>query len=978
MANNSVYGIASDSRGFLWFATDEGLSRFDGFSFSDQSTNSKVPRATLRQVLIGRTGIFWFATPAGVIRFRPDLPPANRDRTLVIRPDGGPDAASVFSLLEDRRGRIWCVTRGGVFVIDGASEPSPRMVEAVLGLPADDCKATALAEDAEGALWIGTNKGTLFRRLADGMIERHATTEAPSHSSVTRLFIDHQGLIWVGRLGGLDRSKPALHPGAEGFERLSRSTAGAPFARVFDILQSRDGDIWVGMYRYLLQFPADRSGVRVWNKDNGIPSRGIGTLAQDRDGNIWLGTGDQGAYKLSAGSMLTFSNEDGVGADAVISIAETRRGELYFGGRLEWGGFRIAVRAGNGFRAIAPRTPPSVHYLGWRPSRMILQDHAGEWWLATGEGLCRYPRLENPLQLAQTLPTAIYTVRDGLPGDIVTRLFEDREGNIWIGTETTKFVYWSRTDQHFVAVPHDGESSFAASFAQDQAGRVWIGDEEGGLWRVSGGRASLVSIPAKRATLDSLLVDHAGRLWIATDGQGLIRIDQFAAAIPQYRLYGYAEGLSSLAVHSLTEDRNGSIYLGTGGGVDQLDPDLTHIRHYTSADGVAAGEVNDAFCDRSGMLWFGTNHGLTRLIPRNRTSLDAPPIWITGVSIAGLPAPVSEAGESNVGELQVKAGQEHIQFDFVGLSYASGNVLRYQYRLGDGAWGAPIESHSVHYGALAPGAYRFSVRAVNSDGAASPAPATVQFHVAWPIWRRAWFQGLLIVLCVTGVATAHRVRSTRLLELERVRSSIALDLHDDIASNLAQITIFSEIAMREAGPGSSAGEPLARIAETARETVECISDIVWSIRPQKEGDLVQRIRRFGSDALTSRQIDVHFHFADEVRRLPLDPNTRRQVYLIYKEAVHNIVRHAHASAVEIAMNVDGLDILLQVSDNGAGFESPEEGNGLPGMRARAASLGGTLSLCSAAGKGTKLELRTPWRPRRRYRTLPGSVGSARG
>ena len=177
--------------------------------------------------------------------------------------------------------------------------------------------------------------------------------------------------------------------------------------------------------------------------------------------------------------------------------------------------------------------------------------------------------------------------------------------------------------------------------------------------------------------------------------------------------------------------------------------------------------------------------------------------------------------------------------------------------------------------------------------------------------------------------------------------------------------------MREAGPDSRAGEPLARIAETARETVECISDIVWSIRPQKEGDLSQRVRRFGSDALTSRQIGVVFRISEQIQRLTLEPNALRQVYLIYKEAVHNTVRHAHATLVEISLSVMDAVLVLMVRDNGRGIESAQEGNGLPGMRARAASLGGELAIRPAACGGTEVELLVPLKRHGRGRTLPG-------
>ena len=340
-------------------------------------------------------------------------------------------------------------------------------------------------------------------------------------------------------------------------------------------------------------------------------------------------------------------------------------------------------------------------------------------------------------------------------------------------TEDQSFVYQRRQELPRRGLSADGVPGYASAFGEDNAGHIWIGDEEGQLWRVQDGRASRVAGPARRGWIRGFLLDHAGRLWVATANQGLLRFDQPAGANPQFRQYGYSDGLSSLSVHSLAEDRNGSIYIGTGGGVDRLDPDLAYIRHYTPADGIAPGQVFAAYRDGGGAMWFGTNHGLTRLVPQNGPASAPPPVWITGVSIGGRTSPVSEAGELSIRGVEVRPGQEHVQFDFVGLSYSPGNVLRYRYRLGDDAWSAPIDSRSVHYGALAPGRYRFAVRAINSDGEASPAPATVEFRVAPPLWQQAWFQGILLAITVAGAVWVHRARVARLLEIERVRTRIA-------------------------------------------------------------------------------------------------------------------------------------------------------------------------------------------------------------
>ena len=963
LANNAVFSIASDSRGFLWFATAEGLSRFDGYGFVNQTESTGLPHGTVRQVLIDRHGNYWLATPAGLVRFRPDLPQSSADRMVVIRPNGKPESARITGLLEDRGGTLWCGTEAGLYAIDDTASRTPRLAEVRIGLPGvawGDSEVRGLAEDAEGGLWIGVTDGTLYRRLPDRRIERYNPSEGP-FAEIFHLLADRKGRIWVGRRNGVYRSAPAPHPGANGFERLAGQN-GLPRDRVFDIFESREGDVWVGMYRCLAQFPADGAPPRVWTKDNGLPSLGALSLGQDRDGNLWLGTDDLGAFKLAAGGILTLSTEDGIGMDSVILIAETLRGELYIGGRTALGGLRIGFRSGEGFHAIVPRVPKKITYFGWRPGRVVLQDHAGEWWVASSQGLCRYPRLDSPSQLATTAPKAVYTTLDGLPGDEVVRLYEDRGGNIWIGSVTGNFAYWSRSEQKFIGIAADGVPNIASAFGEDNGGHLWIGDELGQLWRVRDGRASQVPGPARRGWINGFLLDHTGRLWVATGNQGLLRFDQPSAPAPKFRQYGYADGLSSLHVYSLAEDSNGYIYVGTGGGVDRLDPDLAHIRHYTSADGVASGQVLAAYRDRTGAIWFGTSHGHTRLVPRNGPASDPPPVWITGLSIAGRQAPVSQAGESSIRRVEVQPGQEHIQFDFVGLSYSPGNVLRYQYRLGDDAWSSPIESRSVHYGALAPGQYRFAVRAINSDGEASPEPATVEFQVAPPLWRRAWFQGIFIIAALAGAFWVHRVRLARLLEMERVRTGIATDLHDDIGSSLSQIAILSEVAQQRAG-GGKAGEPIERIGALSREMLDSIGDIVWAIQPQKDhlSDLEQRMRRFAADVLSARNVEMHWPANDSGRDFELNTELRRQVYLIFKEGINNIARHSRATEARIVLRVVERQLALEVSDNGCGIErwDHDEGNGLASMKLRAARIGGALEIRSAGGQGTTVLLHAP-------------------
>jgi ligand-binding sensor domain-containing protein len=246
LANNAVYSIAADTRGFLWFATAEGLSRFDGYGFSNQTESTGLPHRTVNQVLIGRHGNYWLATPAGLVRFRPDLPQSSGDRMIVMRPEGKPESARINTLLEDRGGTLWCGTEAGLYAVDDTSSRRPRLSEVRIGLPGavrSVSDVRGLAEDTEGALWIGVRDGTLYRRLPDRRFERYPLSETLPHAEVTQLLADRKGRIWMGRENGLYRSLPALHPGANGFERIPILKDKLLIHRVFDIFESREGDV---------------------------------------------------------------------------------------------------------------------------------------------------------------------------------------------------------------------------------------------------------------------------------------------------------------------------------------------------------------------------------------------------------------------------------------------------------------------------------------------------------------------------------------------------------------------------------------------------------------------------------------------------------------------------------------------------------------------------------------------------------------
>lgn len=313
--------------------------------------------------------------------------------------------------------------------------------------------------------------------------------------------------------------------------------------------------------------------------------------------------------------------------------------------------------------------------------------------------------------------------------------------------------------------------------------------------------------------------------------------------------------------------------------------------------------------------------------------------------------------------MQLQPDQRQFELEFVAPLYAGGEAALYQTRL-DGAdpeWSAPSNRNSVNYANLSPGSYRLLVRAVTPSGRAGEA-SSVSFEVLPPFWKRWWFSLTAVIVAAMAALGVHRYRLGLAVELERMRVGIATDLHDDIGSGLSQLAILSDLVRRRLdGAVPMAIEPLACIGVISRELVDSMEDIVWSINPARDRlqDLSRRMRQFAGEVLESQGIDFEMNVAEVSLHLGLYPATRRHVYLIFKEAIHNL-RHSGCSKCTVSVSVSAGDLVMEIRDNGRGFPSTGagQGHGLDSMRDRARRLGGKLDTQSSP-EGTLVTARVP-------------------
>jgi ligand-binding sensor domain-containing protein/two-component sensor histidine kinase len=995
LAGDQIMALLADSRGFLWVGTTTGLSRFDGHDFRSYGMADGLPGSRVNALLEDRVGALWIGTNGGLVRIEA--------HGVLGKVDLGRSAApNIRHLLQSRDGRIWVAADHELFVFpDERHGATPQRVPVTppTSVAEGPWPITALAEGREGDLWVGTFGG-IVRRLPNGrmvpMMVRPTTDDR-----IRDLAIDRAGRLWITHWGLAHR--PGVHFGVyvlapHAVERADEDTrttlqararlivgdgpiplpdrpgdviymtGGSPIGdpRVVAVAATDDGLVWIGTSNGLVRVENGRARRFDAPSALGLP---IQQLAKDRTGNLWLGTAGVGLVRFEIEGLVTYAEANGFPAGEVGAMLEDARGTFCLEGTTAGGERWFGAVRDDRLRRFLPGGTEHIAYWGWGWHQLFLQDRAGEWWIPSGDGLLRYPAVASCTDLATTRPKAWYRQGHGLPGREVFRLFEDSRGDLWISAG--RAVRWRRASQSLETLAD--AIQWPTAFAEDRAANVWIGFGDGHVARWQSGTFRYFGtndgIPSGMIT--SLYIDASGRLWIAAE-DGLARIDDPAAPTPR-PVRATLEGVpADTSVYGFTEDRQRRFYVATARGIKCLDATGRLVRDFSMADGLASHDVRTMYTDRAGRLWFGTQRGLSRLVPQPEDMPASPGVFIDSVRVGGVPERVSQTGLEAMEGLSVGPAERRIEISYGSPSLAAGDSPRYSVRLGgvDRDWGPDSTNRTTVYAGLAPGTYRFEVRAV-SHGRLSPEPAHVSFTVLPPVWQRRWFQACLALLAVAVVYSVYRVRLDRLLSLERVRARIATDLHDDLGARLSRISILSEVAARHiSSDGASAERLLGEMGETARSLIETTADITWSVDPRQDdlASLAARVRRFAADMLDGRGIQWTFDVPADGAAIRLTPEQRRHLLLIFQEAITNIVRHARAGCVALSLRVADHRLTAEIRDDGRGFDDDVDGDagsssgrGLDNMSARARELGGRLSVVSASAGGTTINLTVPLR-----------------
>ena len=974
LPHNRIKWVFQDRQGFLWFGTPDGLSRFDGSDFLTIQAGLSHP--VVNFAFQSSDGNHWIATNGGgVCKFDPSsvqaygsAQPASFKKYVVGKTE---ISNRVNFLLEDSGHRIWAGSDEGLFRYDSKQDAAGfQPVE--IGLLHDHSEQqaiTTMIQDRQNAVWIGTGGSGLYRIHPGGTVDRFSSEHGfPTYPIYTwALKEDRNGIIWVGTSDGLYRLVNQPKGNQPIVSRAYENANGLEFY-VRALNESPDGKLWIGTNNGLVLF--DGMHFTKYTTSHGLSHDEITAITFDGEGHAWIGTSIGGVNKIAQHGFTTYRKEDGLDNPHVQSFAENESGDLY----ALSSNWMIHRFDGTRFVAARPTLPSRMINPGWWWLRNALLSDSGNWWIATKDGLFRYSATTNFEELARMKPDRVYTVSDGLASDNVQTIFEDSRGNLWISTTTAGRTGLSRLDrstdkfEHYSSADGLPAANWPTAFAEDRKGAVWIGFYYGGLAKYSSGRFRFFdeSSGIARGSIRELFVDRSGRLWIATEHSGARCIRNPDSEPWKIDSYTQELGLSSNSVWCFTEDNSGRIYVGTARGLDCLDLKRQSIRNFSVSDGLADQFVQTAFRDQSGKLWFGTPKGISRLAPELRMELSVPRVFISSLKVAGVPYRVSLSGEAQISNLRLEPQQNDLEISSTSLSFHGPDQVRFRYRLigAEEKWSSWSDQKNVYYASLQPGQYTFEAQARNAEGAISPTPARISFTILSPYWKRPWFLLLLAGLALTLIYASYRYRILQLLRLERVRTQIASDLHDDIGLSLSHIAVLSEVIRKKAATnGADLSDSLLQIGRISREAVDSMSDIVWAVNPHKDRmmDLERRMHHAANEILFVRDIRFSFQTRGYKEDQIVPTNVRREVLMVFKESLNNIVRHSGCSNVQIQFSLNKRVLDLVVTDDGKGFPASTnaEGNGLINMRKRAKNAGGTLEIKSISGDGTTIHLRVP-------------------
>jgi signal transduction histidine kinase/ligand-binding sensor domain-containing protein len=906
-----------------------------------------LPENAVISVIQSRDGYLWLGTLNGLVRF-------DGNRFTVFNQNNTPGLNSdrIVYLFEDSRTNLWIGTdtAGVALVQDG------KVRNFDPGRAGHEGRIVYAYEDSTNSVWFYTADGHAFR-YQGGIL--NTNPPAPPRELTLRaakiLIPSPAGGFWSIQYGRVQKWKA---------NQRERDLGACPW-RINTIVtaaaEDDAGNLIVGtLGEGVFWLDADGNWQRI-STDQGLSSAFVLSLCLDREGNLWVGTDGEGLDRIK---RKTFQTPAAHHSWAVQSISADQSGGL-------WTAFNA--------HGVSYWITNSVQDFGvsrQQSAWAVLVDRQQRVWVGTrDEGLFQFQTNHfQPAADAEILGRQIFA------------LFEGRRNWLWAGT-LNGLGRWNGEDWKIFTTP---DGLVARAIAEDAEGGLWIGTESRGLVYFQDGKfmpyqQTAAGLPGN--DISCLYPDRDGVLWIGTAGHGLARFYK-----GKWTRYSTDHGLASNSIDYIIEDDLGWLWIGSNAGLMRVlkqslndfaagTVTVIRCRTYVETDGLptrecSAGSQPAACRAPDGRLWFPTTKGLVSVNPADIKPNRRPPtVLIESVRAGGREQKTNRFSTAWSRSVVIPPSHEQLEIHYTALNFAAPGEVQFKYRLEghETAWTEAGETRVAYYNKVPPGNYRFHVIACNEDGLWNEAGDILDVTVQPQFWQKWWFR-TLVILGLTGIVVAVvRYLSTQKLRrqlqqqasLEKERSRIARDLHDQLGANLTQVALLGEMAEADKNSPAEIEVHAQQISQAARETTRALDEIVWAVNPSNDTleGLVTYACKYAQEYLALAGLRYRAEVPVQLPAASIPPEVRHNVFLAFKEAVNNVVKHAQATEVRVRLQLQPGNFKLNIEDNGRGLGPDDRAattrNGLRNMRKRMEDIHGQFSINPGTGGGTTVCLVVP-------------------
>jgi len=991
LSQTQVAQIVQDDQGFLWFGTQYGLDRYDGYEFKvfthDPARENSLSCVYIHSLFKDRSGSLWVGCDQFLDRFD-----SLHETFTHYRIDAGEVANYVSQISQDRTGMLWLATGSGLFRLN----PDTVQITNYVHDPANPSslgsnQVRCTLEDKTGRFWVADGENLEeFDRESGRVLSRVRVSDG---LRLISFYEDHLGVFWItyitnksgSGLAVLDRSTNSLIPYSI-YDRKSGKELPAGFMAA---TEDNSQTLWLaGFGAGLLKLDREHGVfIRYRNYPENLESIAddrVMSLRGDREGNVWVGllASEPNFFRTETAPFMPLrvirSNPRSHGEKIVNAVYEDSDHILWMA---TTGALNRINRSSGEFTSYQP----PGHGLS-SDVIAITEDRAGGLWIGSyGAGLSRFDRRTGRFR------TYLHEADNpsSLSNNIVSRVLIDHAGTMWVGTYNGLDRFDPRNESFVVYKQYPkSDDEVYANFAEDKSGFLWMGGW-GGLNRFNPQTgqftvyAHKVGDPASLSdnAVTSTYVDHSGALWVSTEN-GLNKLNRESGTFTHYYV---KDGLPSNAVSCILEDQFGMLWMSTNRGLSRFDPVANRFTNYSTVDGLPGNDFTgwDA-CSKSasGEMFFGGFSGGVAFFPDKVISTSYPlPLVLTDFQLAGRSVEVgakSPLGKSisYTKDVTLTHDQSIFSLSFAALTYFNPDANRYRYKLEklDRDW---IEVGSdrrvASYTTLPAGKYTFHVQSATRQGVWNEPGLALGITILPPWWGTFWFRLLCIVATVSILWMLYLIRlkqmeaeiRARIEERLGERERIARELHDTLLQGI-QGLILRFHAVAERIPASEPARPMIEKAlDRADEVLVQGRDRVKNLRLTAQmKTLREALTDVIKDLAVSKGVEFSVIVEGDLRKL--NPLVRDEAYWIGHEALVNALHHACAKRIEVEIAYDPSQLRLRFRDDGSGIDPKiiEAGGkpghwGMRGMRERAAKIGAHLETWSRPGAGTELELRIP-------------------